>query len=430
MVTLASHPADGTILRTPANAPQGRLLRVSSSARVVRHLAVAQAFFVAASSVDLTLTGIVGAHVAPTPALATLPFSLLFVAAGLTTFAASRAIGRFGHRVTFVASGLVAALGGTVSAVAIAHSSFGLFCLGTAVVGASNATAGYYRYLAADTHPDARARAVSTVLAGGLVAALAGPFLATALRDVTRTPFVASYLLVAALGLGSAAWNSRLRLPAPAAENHAVGVATVAPRSYAELWRQPVLLLGATAAVVAALTMIALMTAGPILGLSAGRSPGQAALAIQLHLVGMFAPGFLVPRVIGRLGERRVAALGCAIILGAGLAAAGGAALPLYLTAMFAVGVGWNLAYSGGSAMIASSYRPSERGRVQPVAEVLGIAAQVGGSFAAAGFTTEAGWQSLGWATAAVALLVGGLLLVDRSRVGPEVGGPTTQSHR
>ena len=204
----------------------------------------------------------------------------------------------------------------------------------------------------------------------------------------------------------------------------------MAPRSYAELWRQPVLLLGATAAVVAALTMIALMTAGPILGLSAGRSPGQAALAIQLHLVGMFAPGFLVPRVIGRLGERRVAALGCAIILGAGLAAAGGAALPLYLTAMVAVGVGWNLAYSGGSAMIASSYRPSERGRVQPVAEVLGIAAQVGGSFAAAGFTTEAGWQSLGWATAAVALLVGGLLLVDRSRVGPEVGGPTTQSHR
>lgn len=246
---------------------------MSSPARVVRHLAVAQAFFVAASSVDLTLTGIVGARIAPTPALATLPFSLLFVAAGLTTFAASRAIGRFGHRATFVASGLVAALGGTVSAVAIAHASFGLFCLGTAIVGASNATAGYYRYLAADTNPDARARAVSTVLAGGLVAALAGPFLATALRDVTGTPYVASYLLVAVLGLASAAWNSRLRVPAPAATAEVDGTTSTVPaRSYAELWRQPVLLLGVTAAVVAALTMIALMTAGPILGLSAGRT--------------------------------------------------------------------------------------------------------------------------------------------------------------
>ncbi len=395
---------------------------MSTPVRVVRHLAIAQAFYIAASSVDLTLTGIVGASIAPRPTLATLPFSLLFVAAGLTTFLVSRCIGRFGHRATFVAAGLVAAAGGTVSAVAIAHGSFGLFCLGTAIVGASNATAGYYRYLAADTNPDARARAVSTVLAGGLVAALAGPFVATALRDVTRTPYVASYLLVAVLGLGAALWNSRLRLPAPAPRAAPGQPAPAALRAYGELWRQPVLLLGTASAVAAALTMLALMTAGPILGLTAGRTPGQAALAIQLHLVGMFAPGFVVPRIIGRLGERRVAALGCAVILVAGLAAAGGAALPLYLTAMFAVGVGWNLAYSGGSAMIASSYRPGERGRVQPVAEVLGIAAQVGGSFAAAGFTTEASWRALGWATAVVAVLVGGLLLTSRARVPAEVG--------
>jgi MFS family permease len=395
---------------------------VSSPARVVRHLAVAQAFAVAGSSVDLTLTGIVGTQVAPRPELATLPFSLLFVAAGLTTFFASRAIGRFGHRATFVVSGLVATAGGTVSAVAIAHGSFGLFCVGTALVGASNATVGYYRYLAADTNPDARARAVSTVLAGGLVAALVGPFAATGVRDLTPTPYVASYLLVAALGLGSALWNSRLRLPPPAPRPAVGSPDAAAPRPYGVLWRQPVLLLGTTAAVVAALTMLALMTAGPILGLVAGRTPGQAALAIQLHLVGMFAPGFLVPRVIGRLGEQRVAALGCAVILLAGLAAAGGASLPLYLTAMFAVGVGWNLAYSGGSAMIASSYRPAERGRVQPVAEVLGIAAQVGGSFAAAGFTTEASWRALGWATAVAAVLVGTLLLASRTRVEAPAG--------
>ena len=389
---------------------------MSPAARVVRHLAVAQAFSVASSSVDLTLTGIVGSRVAPDPALATLPFSLLFVAAGLTTFVVSRSIGRFGHRRTFVVAGLTAAVGGSVSALGVARGSFGLFCLGTAVVGASNASTGYYRYLAADTNPTARARAVSAVLAGGLVAALAGPFVATAMRDVTATPFVASYVLVAVLGLGSALWNSRLRLPAPSART-ADDPDVVAQRPSAVLWRQPVLLLGVAAAVVAALTMLALMTAGPILGLAAGRTPGQAALAVQLHLVGMFAPGFVVARVVGRLGERRVAALGCGVILLAGLAAAGGAALPLYLAAMFGVGVGWNLAYSGGSAMIASSYRPAERGRVQPVAEVLVIAAQVGGSFAAAGFTTEASWRALGWATAVVAVVVGCLLLASRTRV-------------
>ncbi len=341
---------------------------MSSPAQVVRHLAVAQACYVAGSSVDLTLTGVVGAQIAPTPALATLPFSLLFVAAGLTTFVASRSIGRFGHRATFVAAGVVAAAGGSVSALAIARGSFGLFCLGTAIVGASNASAGYYRYLAADSNPTARARAVSTVLAGGLVAAIAGPFVATGVRDVRATPYVASYLLVAVLGLGAALWNTRLRLPRTPDLPATAPVRDLTPaRPYGVLWRQPVLLLGTTAAVAAALTMLALMTAGPILGLSAGRTPGQAALAIQLHLVGMFAPGFVVPRIIGRLGERRVAALGCALILV--------------------------------------------------------VAAQVGGSFAAAGFTTEASWRALGWATAVVAVVVGALLLVRRSPV-PATTGP------
>jgi MFS family permease len=382
--------------------------------RVVRHLAVAQALYVAGSTVDLTLTGIVGASLAPSPALATVPFSALFVAAGLSTFLVSRSIGRFGHRRTFVVAGLVAALGGAVSAVAIGTGTFALFCVGTAIVGAANASAGYYRYLAADSNPEARARAVSTVLAGGLVAALVGPFLATGLRDVLPTAYVASYLLVAVLGLASAAWNSRLRVPVPSATPGAVAGEA---RASSVLWRQPSLLLGVASAVVAALTMLALMTAGPIMGLMAGRTPAEAAFAVQLHLVGMYAPGFVVPRIIGRLGERRVAAAGCAIILVAGLAATGGAALPLYLAAMLLVGVGWNLAYSGGSALIAASYRPSERGRVQPVAEAFVIAAQVGGSFAAAGFTTEASWRALGWATAVVALVVGSVLLVGHARL-------------
>lgn len=299
-----------------------------------------------------------------------------------------------------------------MSAVAIASGTFALFCVGTAIVGAANASAGYYRYLAADSNPEARARAVSTVLAGGLVAALVGPFLATGLRDVLPTEYVASYLLVALLGLASAGWNLRLRVPVVEAHGPAAGTA----RPVGVLWRQPALLLGVASAVVAALTMLALMTAGPIMGIMAGRTPAEAAFAVQLHLVGMYAPGFVVPRIIGRLGERRVAAVGCGVILVAGLAATGGAALPLYLAAMLLVGVGWNLAYSGGSALIASAYRPAERGRVQPVAEAFVIAAQVGGSFAAAGFTTEASWRALGWATAAVAVVVGVVLLIGQAR--------------
>ncbi len=380
---------------------------------VVRHLTVAQALYVGGSTVDLTVTGIVGSRLAPVAALATLPFSLIFVAAGLSTVLVSRSIGRFGYRSTFVSANLVAAAGGCVSAVAVQLSLFPLFCVGVALTGAANASAGYYRYLAADTNPRARSQAISRVLAGGLLAALVGPFAATAVRDVTSAPFAASYLLVAAIGLAAAAWNSRLEV---AARSVGEDPGPAEGRPGRELWRQRSLLIGVSAAVLAAVTMLAIMTAGPILGLATGRSTGEAALAVQLHLIGMYAPGFLVPRWIGRFGERLVAATGSALIVVAGLAAATSVALPAYLLAMLAVGVGWNLAYSGGSALIAASYTPAERGRVQPVAEVLVIAAQVGGSFAAAGFTMEAGWHALGLASAAAALAVGGLLLLDDRR--------------
>ena len=382
---------------------------------VVRHLTVAQGLATAGASVDLTLTGIVGARIAPTPALATLPFSVIFLAAGLSTFVVSRAIGRFGYRPVFIGIAIFAAVSGCVSAAAIQFGEFWLFCAGTSLIGVYSAGTGYYRYLAAESMPAERPRAVATVLAGGLVAAVAGPFAATALRDATPTPYVASYLLVAALGTTAAVWNSRLTLlPVPASSP--VGTAAEAPRGLTELWRQPGLLLGVASAVLAAVTMMSMMTAGPIMGMTVGRTSAEAAFAIQLHMIGMYAPGFFVARVMARVGEQRIAMTGAVIIVVAGFAAAASDALPVYLLAMFAIGLGWNLAYGGGSALIAGSYRVSERGRVQPVAEILIIAAQVAGSLSASAYTTAGGWRVLGWGCVALGCAVAASLGLSQFR--------------
>jgi MFS family permease len=372
---------------------------------VVRHLTFAQGLATAGASVDLTLTGIVGARIAPTPALATLPFSAIFLAAGLSTFVVSRAIGRFGYRRVFIVIATAAAVSGCVSAAAIQLGEFWLFCAGTSLIGVYSAGTGYYRYLAAESMPAERPRAVATVLAGGFVAAVVGPFAATALRDATPTPYVASYLLVAALGVTAALWNSRLTIPAVPARSQ-VGTATEAPRGFTELWRQPALLLGVASAVLAAATMMSMMTAGPIMGMTVGRTSAEAAFAIQLHMIGMYAPGFFVARVMARVGERRIALTGAVIIVVAGFAAAASDALPVYLLAMFAIGLGWNLAYGGGSALIAASYQLAERGRVQPIAEILIIGAQVAGSLSASAYTTAAGWRVLGWGCVALGCAV------------------------
>ena len=187
-------------------------------------------------------------------------------------------------------------------------------------------------------------------------------------------------------------------------------------RTFAVLWRQPTLLLGVASAVLAAGTMLAMMTAGPIMGMTVGHTAAEAALAIQQHLVGMYAPGFLVARLMAQVGERRIALAGAALMVIAGIAAADSTALPAYLIAMFVVGVGWNLAYSGGSALITASYRPAERGRVQPVAEVLIISAQVAGSLSAAAFTSPSGWHVLGWGCLALAAMVSVVLAFTQVR--------------
>ena len=382
--------------------------------RVARRLAPAQGLYVLGSSVDLTLTGIVGARLAPTTALATLPFSLIPIAAVASTFLFSRLIGRYGYRTVFTAAACVAILAGLVSALAIQLDAFWLFCIGTGLIGVYSAGAGYYRYAAADASGSQRARAVTTVLAGGLVAALLGPFLATWMDALLPVAFVASYLMVAFFGALAALWNAFLphELAVQGRSGRANEAQTstespVEPRSRRVLWRQPLLLTGVAVTSFAAFAMTSMMTAGPIAGMAMGHTQADAALAVQLHMVGMFAPGFVIAKVIGRVGERSIAIAGAAIIVVAGAAAAVSTAEWAFLTAMLAVGVGWNLAYSGGSAMITRTYLAAERGRVQPIAEVITNGFQVVGSLSAGVLATVPGWRMLGLVLIVLSVVVG-----------------------
>ncbi|CAM5785332.1 MFS transporter [Cellulomonas persica] len=397
--------------------------------RLTRRLVPAQSLYTFGISIDLTLTGIVGAHLAPTRALATLPFSLMPVVAAASTFALSRWIGRSGYRRVFATAPLAAVAAGLVSAYAVHVGSFALFCLGTALVGVYQAGAGYYRYAVAEANPAERARAITTLLAGGLLAALVGPFLATSVRDLGPTPHVASYLLVAAFAALAVVWNARLprdlaHLTGPGAAHDDAPAA--APRSRRELWTQPVLVLGVLATALAAAAMSSLMTAGPVAGMDMGHTENQAAFSVQLHMIGMYAPGLLVARWIGRLGERRVALLGALVLGAAGLATLRPETVS-FVVAMTLAGVGWNLAGSGGAAMVAASYRPAERGRVQPVAELVATVAAVVGSLGAGLATTATGWPVLGVAVAAASAVVVLALVrplpVRPRRAGRDSGG-------
>ncbi|MDR2997930.1 MAG: MFS transporter [Microbacterium sp.] len=393
--------------------------------RIARRLAPSQALAVFGSSIDLTLTGIVGHRLAPTDALATLPFSLIAVGALSSTFVVSRMIGRLGYRRTFVLFSAAAVASGLISAWAVHVGSFWLLCAGTFLIGLYGAATSYYRYAAADTAQGARAAAVTTVLAGGLVAALIGPFLATWTANLLPVTYAASYLLVAVFGVIAVLWNAMLpgELGRMRAEVPAVGSGG---RSRRVLWRQPVLLAGVLTTAFSAVAMNAMMTAGPIAGMAMGHGEASAAFAVQLHMVGMFAPGFVVARIIDRIGERAITSIGIALILISGAAAALSTAEWAFLTAMLTIGVGWNLAYSGGSALITSAYRAEERGRVQPIAETITGSFQVIGSLGAGAMASVAGWHLLGLGVVAACFLVAPTTAKLRRRADPAPVGAET----
>jgi len=364
--------------------------------RNARVLALCQGLYVCAISVDLTLTGIAGYQLAPDKALATLPFALITVGAAVVTVLAAFIMARFGRRLGFALGAACGALGGVVSVWAIVLGDFWLFCLGTAGVGAFQGFSQFYSIAAADGVEAARkSRVISTVLAGGVIAAIAGPALANWTRDLLPTaPFAGAYAMVAAL-----AFASTLIFLALYRDTEPVGPAVVADalpaRPLGEIMRQPVLLAGVATTMVAAASMLLVMTAAPLAALACGYSIDDGAGIIQWHLIGMFAPSFVTGRLAARLGVPTVLFAGLALTAaGAATALASNSLLAFYV-ALFAIGIGWNFMIVTGTTLISQSYRPNERAKTQALTGLLGNLAATCSTLSAGAVFTSFGWEVL-----------------------------------
>jgi len=368
--------------------------------RGTRVLAVCQALYTSSVSIDLTLTGLVGYNLADDKAFATLPFSLITVAAALTTVLASFLMARIGRRAGFLIGAGVGALGGSISVWAIFHHSFWAFCAGTATVGVFQAFAQYYRLAAADAVAvDAKSRAISTVLTGGVVAAVLGPLLAAWSKDwLAPVAFAGSYALVTALGLASVALLAlayRDVAPSTHAGFAAALKAVEGPRPLGQIVRQPIFVAALANNALGYAVMMFVMTATPIAAVACGHTIGDGAQIIQWHLVGMYAPSLFSARLIQRFGVLRV--IGCGIVLSAlcGVFALRSTDLPHFYAALACLGVGWNFMFVGGTTLLAQSYRPAERAKTQATSEFTTFAFSALGSLFAGQLLARFGWAAI-----------------------------------
>lgn len=325
-------------------------------------LAICQMLFGSGRSLLIPTAPLIAYGIAAHKGLATLPTSLVIVGTALSTIPASLLMRRIGRRAGFALGTVVGAVGATVCSIAIVQANFWLFALGTLIFGCFAGFAQLYRFAAADVAPlDFKSKAISLVLAGGLVSGFIGPEMAKAGKDFIATAeFLGAYLFVIATTFVSALVLIFLDIPNLTPEERA------GPRRPIRIiMLQPVFLAAAMAAMIAQGVMNFMMTATPIAMKHAAHVFADTALVIEWHIFGMFAPGFITGTLIQRFNEVRIILAGLILqFTCVGVALSGVAVFDFWLS-MLLLGVGWNFAFTGSTSLMTTAYTPSERAKTQ-----------------------------------------------------------------
>ncbi|MGI6245339.1 MAG: MFS transporter [Pseudochelatococcus sp.] len=358
-------------------------------------LTAATALGAAGPPIIISLGGIVGQMLSPDAALVTLPVSLYSLGLAMGTIPAALVMRRFGRRSGYLFGAGIGVFAGLVATLGIVMAAFVVFCLGTFMAGFYGAYVQSYRFAATDAVEGAlKAKAISWVMIGGLMAAVIGPQLVIHTRDAfPAAPFAGSFLSQAALALLALPVLMLLRAP-PATAGHAPAGQR---RSLREILLRPRLMLAIAAGIVSYGLMSFVMTAAPIAMIGCGFTVGEAALGIQWHVLAMFAPSFVTGHLMARFGKERVTAAGLLLTAAAGGVALMGLELAHFWISLILLGVGWNFGFIGATAMVTDCHTPEEKGQVQGLNDFLIFGTVAAASFSAGTLLTASGWELINW---------------------------------
>ena len=383
-------------------------------------LAASQAVVGSASSICLSIGGLAGYFLLATDkSLATAPVTGFNVGLALGALPAAALIRRAGARGGFMLGTLVTAIGGALATWALFQDAFWLFAAGLLVVGGGSAFVQQLRFAAADSAPSAfKAKAISFVMAGGVVTAIIGPQIVIFTHDLfAPVPFAGSFAAILLLAAVGALILSQLRDHRGASGTASVHAAP--PRSLGTIVAQPRFFVGLMCGVGSFTLMSFVMTGAPLAMVGCGFSADEATLGISWHVMAMFGPSFFTGRLIHRFGAERIIALGLILLLGCAAVALTGIALWQFWTALILLGLGWNFGFIGATAMVADTYRPSEKGKAQGFHDFVLFGTVAFSSLMAGVVYNNWGWDMLNWIVFPVALsCLGalGLLMVRRRR--------------
>jgi MFS family permease len=377
-------------------------------------LAIAQGLFLTNNVTFIAINGLVGLSLAPQAWMATLPVMGYVVGGALSTGLVAKSQQRFGRKGSFQLGLLVALLSAALGAFAVLAQSFWLLVTATVVAGYYSANGQLYRFAAAELcKPDYREKAVSLVMAGGLIGAIIGPNLAIKTKSMLGLPFAGAYVALIGVAALSMAVMSRIEFPP-------VPVAKVDDgqgRPLRVIMRQPVFVIVTLAAALGYGVMNLLMAATPLAMQVCGLPFEDTAWVLQWHVIGMFAPGFFTGHLIKRFGVLPIMGVGVVLNAACIAIALSGTDVHQFLLALFLLGVGWNFLFTGSTTLSMQAYTAAEKNRAQAAINFCVFTTMAFTSFASGALVTSQGWAWLNWGSLLpVAMTGAGLLWLAKQR--------------
>jgi MFS family permease len=370
-------------------------------------LAACQTLLITNGVVLAALNSLVGFSLANNKSLATLPIATYVIGGALATVPASLLMKQLGRRAGFMIGATLGLIGTLLCTFAVSAANFWLFCIGTVIIGMYNAFGQYYRFAATEAAPDGfQSKAISLVLAGGLVGGVLGPESSKLTKDLLGVPFMGAYASLIVFSLAALALASLIDIPRlPQAERNEHG------RPLAEIARQPVFIVAVLAAAVAYGVMNLLMSVTPLAMSQHHHAYNDAAFVIEWHVIAMFAPSFVTPSLAKRFGVLNVMLAGAALMFACISVALSGTAMMNFWVALVLLGVGWNFLYVGGTMLLTQCCTAAERAKTQGVNDFLIFVAMATSSLSSGALVHNAGWEILNyWALPFLALTAAGTL--------------------
>lgn len=375
-------------------------------------LTTAQALAGANAVVVYATGSIIGNELAPDKTLATLPISIFVVGMAACILPMGAIARHHGRRAAFLAGTACGILTGLLAALAVVIASFWLFCLATFFGGAYAAVVLSFRFAAADgVDPEKKARALSFVMGGGVLAGVVGPQLVTHTMHLYPTHlFAATFIAQAVAAALSALVLMGIKVPKPTTEQVSGG------RSLVVIIRQPLFITAIICGAVSYMLMNFLMTAAPLAMQIDGHSQESANLGLQWQVIAMYAPSFVTGRFIARYGAPNVVMLGLLLTGLSIIIGLMGSELLHFWATLVLLGVGWNFGFVGASAMVLECHRPEENTRVQSLNDFIVFGTMMIGSFVSGSLLAVYDWDRVLWVSFVPLILAVVILLATAWR--------------